>query len=75
MDKNQRLRILSRDGYRCRIQGPRCTSLATEVDHIEARGAGGRHGLAKAWNDRDENLRGVCKTCHTERHSGGRVYV
>jgi len=72
---DQRERITERDGPMCRIAGPRCTGYGTQLDHIEHRGMGGRKGAAKVWNDRDENLRWACLTCHTERHSGGKVYV
>jgi len=47
-----RARILRRDPT-CRIAGPRCTTLATEVDHI-VRGGG----------DHDANLQGACHPCH-----------
>lgn len=30
-----RLQVLHRDGYECKIQGPRCTHLATTVDHLD----------------------------------------
>jgi hypothetical protein len=54
--------ILERDGYRCRIRGPRCNGTATEVDHIVPFEAGG------APYDPD-NLRAACKTCNSGRAS------
>jgi 5-methylcytosine-specific restriction protein A len=48
--------VLERDGHRCRIAGPRCTTRATECDHI-----GERHDHTRA------NLRAACRSCHSER--------
>ncbi len=75
IDTKQRLRLLERDNWQCQIRGPDCTGAAEELDHIEAKKMGGRHGPWKKWIDRDENLRWVCRACHHHRHSGGRVYV
>ena len=52
----RRRRILKRDSYRCQIAGPRCTTRATEVDHIVANDD---HG--------DHNLRAVCAPCHATK--------
>ena len=30
----RRKRVLKRDGYECRLRGPRCIGTATECDHI-----------------------------------------
>lgn len=49
--------VLARDGYRCQIQGPRCTGRATEADHIVALALGGAR-LDPA------NLRAACKPCN-----------
>lgn len=64
-----RLRVLRRDQYKCRIQGPRCTGEATETDHIVPVEAGGAR-LDPA------NLRASCKPCNAGRaarmrHRGG----
>jgi 5-methylcytosine-specific restriction enzyme A len=48
--------VLHRDEYRCRIQGPHCTVLATEVDH---RGA--------PWDHRPHMLQAACATCHATK--------
>lgn len=61
--------VLERDGYRCRIHGPKCTEQATEVDHIVPHDAGG------ARYDPD-NLRAACGTCNKgraarQKHRGG----
>ena len=48
--------ILKRDGYLCCINGPGCTMLATEVDHIT-------HGD----DHRPSNLQAVCHACHTRK--------
>lgn len=53
-----RLVVLARDGYRCRIRGPRCTDVATTVDHIVELARGG------ARLDPD-NLRAACKPCNS----------
>ena len=55
-----RLAVLERDGYRCRINGPRCTGLATQVDHIVEVTRGG------AMYD-PTNLRAACRECNTRR--------
>lgn len=52
----ERERILSRDDYRCQIRGPRCTGVATEVDHID------NTRNSNYW--RDSNKRAVCSSCH-----------
>lgn len=54
-----RLQILERDGYLCMIRGPKCTKLATTVDHIVA--------LVHAPHLAHEpsNLRAACKSCNS----------
>lgn len=56
---NHRDRILLRDAYACQINGPNCTRIATEVDHIIP--------LAHGGTDEDTNLRSVCTNCHRAR--------
>jgi 5-methylcytosine-specific restriction endonuclease McrA len=51
--------VLARDGHRCQGNGPRCTKVATEVDHIDPRLIGG--------DDSFDNLRSLCHTCHNTR--------
>lgn len=58
--KRVRLRVLDRDGRRCRIAGPSCTKEATEVDHIVPIDAGG------AVYD-ENNLRASCRPCNAGR--------
>lgn len=60
--------VKKRSGMLCEVKGPNCLGKATELDHIEARGMGGRRGLAKELNNDPSNLRAVCKHCHMERH-------
>jgi 5-methylcytosine-specific restriction endonuclease McrA len=48
-----RARILRRDDYICRIGGPTCTLIATEVDHI-----------TRGDDHRPANLQAVCAACH-----------
>jgi len=55
-----RPQIMERDGYMCQIRGPKCTTLATEVDHIIPWRAGG------AMYDPD-NLRAACSNCNKRR--------
>ena len=55
-----RKQALERDGYRCRVHGPKCTEAATEVDHIVPWEAGG------AWYDLG-NLRASCSNCNKGR--------
>lgn len=45
--------VLNRDDYRCRIQGPHCTTAASEADHIVH---GDDHSLP--------NLQAACAPCH-----------
>lgn len=54
-----RLAILVRDRQTCQIQGPRCTGVATEVDHIRPLSRGGSHHF--------HNLRALCHNCHVDR--------
>ena len=55
--KNQRLRVLKRDGYICAY----CGGDATQVDHIIPRSAGGGHEL--------DNLVACCAPCNTKKGS------
>jgi 5-methylcytosine-specific restriction endonuclease McrA len=52
--------ILERDTHTCQIQGPKCTTEATDVDHIIPWQEGG------AWYDPD-NLRAACAKCNRSR--------
>ena len=52
--------VLSRDGYRCQIGGPKCRGVATEADHIvPVRLGGAPYDL--------NNLRAACKSCNAGR--------
>jgi len=53
-----RTTVLHRDHHTCRIRSPRCTRLATQVDHI-----GDRHDHTLT------NLRATCPACHAWRTS------
>lgn len=55
-----RRQVLERDHYQCQIQGPRCTHVATDVDHIISWLEGG------APFD-PANLRAACPTCNRGR--------
>lgn len=55
-----RRKILERDGHLCQIRGPRCTTVATEVDHMIPDSQGG------AWFD-PLNLRASCAPCNNNR--------
>ncbi|MGH3942635.1 MAG: HNH endonuclease [Pseudonocardiaceae bacterium] len=52
--------ILVRDGYRCRIRGPKCRGAADEVDHIVPWRDGGSR-----WDP--ANLRACCGPCNKWR--------
>ncbi len=58
--KRIRRQVLERDGHLCQIRGPRCTTAATEVDHILSVSQGG------AWFD-PLNLRASCAPCNNHR--------
>lgn len=49
--------VFARDSYRCRIQGPRCTGRAEQVDHIVPIAKGG-HPLDLT------NMRAACGPCN-----------
>ncbi|SKL75201.1 Bacteriophage protein [Mycobacteroides abscessus subsp. massiliense] len=57
--KMQRVRCLQRDGHQCQIRGPRCTVIATEVDHVTAVAFGGSDDLG--------NLQAACHNCHATK--------
>lgn len=60
--------VLERDGYVCQIKGPKCTTVATHVDHIIPELAGG------SWYD-EANLRAACRTCNLARSSGAHSHL
>lgn len=49
-------RILDRDRGQCQVGSPRCTTIATEVDHIIPVFEGG--------TDDPHNLQAICSPCH-----------
>lgn len=61
--------IFARDDHICQIQGPRCTGVATEVDHIKPLKMGG--------SNQHHNLRALCHSCHIDRatRNTSRVWV
>ena len=72
MRESQRLRVWDRAEGRCEVvrDGVRCGRPGAEVDHVEAKGMGGRHGAARRRSESDENLRVICLSCHRARHDG-----
>jgi len=54
-----RAAVLARDAYRCQIQGPHCTQIATTADHLVPKSQGGR--------DMMTNLRAACQPCNSHR--------
>lgn len=52
----RRQRVLRRDEHTCQIRGDRCTTVATEVDHV---GDPGNHEL--------DSLQAVCSPCHATK--------
>jgi 5-methylcytosine-specific restriction endonuclease McrA len=55
--KRIRETVLKRDNYDCQIRGPRCTEIATTVDHIVPHAHGG--------DDSYGNLRAACHRCNS----------
>ena len=53
--KDQRLRVLKRDGYICQY----CGQEATQVDHVISRKVGGSHDL--------DNLVACCAPCNARK--------
>jgi 5-methylcytosine-specific restriction endonuclease McrA len=53
--KDQRIRVLKRDGYTCQY----CGGEATQVDHVIPRAVGGGHDL--------DNLVACCAPCNTRK--------
>jgi 5-methylcytosine-specific restriction protein A len=59
--RETRKRVLERDGYRCQIGGPRCTVIATHVDHIVPL-------MVDTSRAQDmTNLRAACANCNLDR--------
>lgn len=54
-----RLAVLERDGYTCRIRGPKCTTYADTVDHVVP--------VSKGGPDTEANCRAACRSCHASR--------
>ena len=50
-----------------------CLGQARDVHHRVRRGAGGRHGAARAASDRLSNLLHVCRSCHEWVHANPAV--
>ena len=61
--KDQRLRVLKRDGYICAY----CGNEATQVDHVISRKAGGGHEL--------ENLVACCASCNSAKGAKDGVFL
>ncbi|WP_312715495.1 HNH endonuclease [Corynebacterium flavescens] len=54
-----RRRVMRRDQGQCQKRGPRCTLVATEVDHIVSVAEGGTDDL--------NNLEAICSACHAPK--------
>ena len=54
--RKQRLRVLERDKYKCKL----CGGDATHVDHIQRRRDGGTDAM--------KNLRATCQSCNLYRN-------
>jgi hypothetical protein len=61
--KDQRLRVLKRDGYVCQY----CGEDATQVDHVIPRSRGGGHEL--------ENLLACCAKCNSLKGAKEGVFL
>ena len=57
--KHARALALQRDNHQCQIRGPRCTTQATQVDHMVNVATGGTDDLT--------NLQSACKPCHDQK--------
>jgi 5-methylcytosine-specific restriction protein A len=58
--------VLERDGYRCRIRGPRCLGRANQVDHVIPRWKIERQRLPIDFDD-ERNLQSTCGPCHRSK--------
>jgi 5-methylcytosine-specific restriction protein A len=71
--QQRRKRILSRDCGLCRIKGPGCGFIASEVDHKMSKAS----ARAKGWTDEqiedDSNLQSTCQTCHKAKTASERA--
>lgn len=65
--KRVRLDVLARDGYVCMIRGPRCTRVATAVDHVIPLAHGGEPFDPL-------NLRAACAACNSGRRAPRRPF-
>lgn len=57
--REQRAKVLQRDGHQCQLRLPGCTVIATEVDHVIAVHLGG--------GDANTNLQAACHPCHVRK--------
>jgi 5-methylcytosine-specific restriction protein A len=55
--RHLRVYVLDRDHHTCQIRGPRCTTVATVVDHVVDRADGGALYHTT-------NLRAACAACN-----------
>jgi 5-methylcytosine-specific restriction protein A len=55
--------VLKRDGYQCRLRGPRCIGKATECDHIINVKSFTDPNQAEA----DTNCQAACRPCHQDK--------
>jgi 5-methylcytosine-specific restriction endonuclease McrA len=54
--------VLARDGYVCQIRGPRCTTTATQADHVVS----WRELPEERWLD-VTLLRAACRSCNAQK--------
>lgn len=54
--KKLRAAVLKRDRHQCQIRGSRCTTIATQVDHVVEVADGGTDDMS--------NLQSCCTPCH-----------
>jgi 5-methylcytosine-specific restriction endonuclease McrA len=65
LSDRQKRRVLYRDNNLrggCQLHLPKCTQFATEVDHIIPAWYAGEEAS-------DDDLQGVCKSCHAQKSS------
>lgn len=56
--------VLTRDGHRCQLKLPGCTTIATQVDHVRPRETSG---------DGEDNLVASCAWCNGSKGKPGRA--
>ena len=67
VNKKLRDQIFERDNYRCRLNGPRCSGMADEIDHINGYQSLIDSGVRKEFVDSPDNLQTSCVHCNRQK--------